>query len=116
MMQMRLYSLVVVAVLCACSKQGEGDTCMRSNDNEDCASGLVCIEAERLDEYDKLGDAYAADRCCPEGRSSNSHCKRADASVDEGADTGNSVGGSESGGSTGTSGTAGGQGGSTGGT
>jgi len=55
-------------VVAGCAKQGEGDRCLRSNGDNDCASGLVCVASDDLAEQ-------SADRCCPEdGHSSDSRC------------------------------------------
>jgi hypothetical protein len=49
-----------VAVLAACSGQGEGERCEWNNNNDDCSSGLICYKAEQL--------GASSDRCCPADR------------------------------------------------
>jgi hypothetical protein len=77
---MKLYrSILLVAVVAqfvACSSQGEGERCSYANKDADCESGLVCVEAQKLAEYDVTPD-YAADRCCPVDLNSSSdpRCK-----------------------------------------
>jgi len=75
----RLSTLLLLLAVGACARQGEGDTCLTSNGNGDCDSGLVCVAADKLAENNKMLSDYQANRCCPSDRtSSNSHCKLSD--------------------------------------
>ncbi len=80
--------LTFVTVLVACGKQGEGETCVRSNGDADCDSGLVCVAASKLEDSSTSRE-YAADRCCPkdESDSSDPRCERR--SEDETGEDGN---------------------------
>jgi hypothetical protein len=50
--------------LLACSRQGEGDRCSTENDDNDCESGLICVDYHDL----RGGQADQVSRCCnPEG-------------------------------------------------
>jgi hypothetical protein len=50
--------------LLACSRQGEGDRCSTENDDNDCESGLICIDADDL----RGGQSDGVPRCCrPDG-------------------------------------------------
>lgn len=49
----------VTAGVVACADQGEGDRCDPLNGNNDCASGLICVRAEKL----ALVETGAV--CCP---------------------------------------------------
>jgi hypothetical protein len=94
---MKLYrSILLVAVLApffACSSQGEGERCSYANKDADCESGLVCIEAQKLAEYDITPD-YAADRCCPVDLLSSSDPRCKPSSGASGQETVGSSGGS----------------------
>lgn len=62
LLRARHWASTLAAVSClvilACSKQGEGERCDRSvNEDEDCESGLVCKTKETLNQ--------PTDRCCP---------------------------------------------------
>lgn len=57
-------SLGVLAVLSACSNNGEGERCETLNGNEDCENGLTCTPARQLP-----AGFDSADRCCPFDRS-----------------------------------------------
>jgi len=95
-------------VIAGCAKQGEGDRCLRSNGNGDCASGLVCIASDDLAEQ-------TADRCCPEdGHSSDSRCTLRSSDTQEPQPSSNSTAGTGPGGAAGEAGQSGnaGQGGS----
>lgn len=51
-------------MLLACSRQGEGDRCSTENDDNDCESGLVCVDWRQL----RGGEADHVPRCCrPDG-------------------------------------------------
>lgn len=65
-------SLAALVLLVACSRQEEGDRCSFENDDNDCESGLVCINAKDL----RGGVADKVSRCCPpEGEPiSNERC------------------------------------------
>jgi hypothetical protein len=62
-----IYLVAAGILLIACSSQGEGERCVSANGNADCASGLVCISAVDLAEYERNKDypEFVADRCCP---------------------------------------------------
>lgn len=47
-------------VLVGCSRQDEGDRCATENANQDCESGLVCVDATNL-----RGGGDGVSRCCP---------------------------------------------------
>ena len=100
----RLSTLLLLLAVGACARQGEGDTCLTSNGNGDCESGLVCVAADKLAENNKMLSDYQANRCCPSDRTSgNSHCKLKDSAsvVTETGGTGGtstSAGGSSVGG------------------
>lgn len=53
--------LSCVALLAACSKQGEGERCDLNSGNLDCDVGLVCRSAEQLSITGGRGVAI----CCP---------------------------------------------------
>jgi hypothetical protein len=55
------FALVLGALLApmACADQGEGQRCDPLNGNNDCASGLVCVKA------DKLALVEVGAICCP---------------------------------------------------
>lgn len=65
-------SLVALVLLVACSRQEEGDRCSVENDDNDCESGLICIDYHDL----RGGEADEVSRCCPpEGEPiSNARC------------------------------------------
>lgn len=69
-----LYFVVVGSLFAACSQQGEGQRCIAANADSDCASGLICVVADELESESSA--VYKTDRCCPEGRSSDSRCAR----------------------------------------
>ncbi|HEU5076815.1 MAG TPA: hypothetical protein VFU02_21645 [Polyangiaceae bacterium] len=54
------FALAGFVLLLACSRQGEGDRCSTENDDNDCESGLICIEARDL-----RGGSDEVPRCCP---------------------------------------------------
>lgn len=60
-----------IAIVAACSNQGEGERCEFENGNDDCKTdeGLVCYQANQLN--------ADSDRCCPADRSRSTHpvCK-----------------------------------------
>jgi hypothetical protein len=58
--------VLVGAGLCACADQGEGQRCDPLNGNNDCASGLICVKAEKLASVD-----VGAVCCPPAGQNSN---------------------------------------------
>jgi hypothetical protein len=61
-MRLPRYSfLLCVALLAACSKQGEGERCDLNSGNLDCDTGLVCRSAEQLSVTGGRGVAL----CCP---------------------------------------------------
>lgn len=55
--------VAVVALFLGCSQQGEGERCVRANNDADCASGLVCWSASELES--EYASKFPADRCCP---------------------------------------------------
>lgn len=56
-------ALAAFVTLLACSRQGEGDRCSTENDDNDCESGLICIEPREL-----RGGTDEVPRCCrPDG-------------------------------------------------
>lgn len=57
----RLLSILCVALLAACAKQGEGERCDLNSGNFDCDTGLVCRSAEQLSISGSRGVAL----CCP---------------------------------------------------
>lgn len=61
-------------LLLACSRQEEGDRCDTKNDDNDCESGLVCVDYNDL----RGGKADQVSRCCnPEGNDVNdARCTR----------------------------------------
>jgi len=65
-------SLAALVLLVACSRQEEGDRCSTENDDNDCESGLRCLDWHDL----RGGDADHVSRCCPpEGEPiSNERC------------------------------------------
>src|SRR5512147_3067030 len=77
-----IFPLLTWGLLVACSQQGEGDRCLRSNLDADCETGYICVAADQLDQSYSSGDGkiseYAADRCCPsdELHYSDARCKR----------------------------------------
>jgi hypothetical protein len=76
MKTIRFEALLLLSLICACSKQGEGDTCLLSNGNGDCADDLICTAYTKLASSND-GD-YPADRCCPDPKdrlSKKSACK-----------------------------------------
>jgi len=67
----RLLALVLVAgiaIVVACSNQGEGEVCNIENDSDDCEQGLnlVCYPAGQLNNV-------TSDRCCPSDRARATH-------------------------------------------
>jgi hypothetical protein len=75
-------TILLFASLPSCSKQGEGDRCLRSNGNSDCDSGLVCVASDELADSAK-NPQFSTDRCCPEdGHSSDSRCARGTSETD----------------------------------
>ena len=58
----RLCSLLCLALLAACSKQGEGERCDLNSGNLDCDTGLICRSAEQLSITGGRGVAL----CCPQ--------------------------------------------------
>lgn len=54
-----LCSLLALALTVACAKQPEGGRCERTNDNNDCESGLECVSLQGLS-----GESEGA-VCCP---------------------------------------------------
>lgn len=57
-------ALAGFVMLLACSRQGEGDRCSTENDDNDCESGLICIDWRDL----RGGEADRVPRCCrPDG-------------------------------------------------
>ncbi len=93
----------VVALFVACSQQGEGERCVRTNGNADCGSGLVCWAAGDLVEYDTSKE-FAADRCCPADKSTFSDPRCAKSSKDTNATTKPGTGGAASSASVGSAG------------
>jgi len=59
---LRLFSLSCLALLAACSKQGEGERCDLNSGNLDCETGLVCRSADQLSITGTRGVAL----CCPQ--------------------------------------------------
>lgn len=56
--------LAGAGLLLACSRQGEGDRCSTDNDDNDCESGLICIEWREL----RDSQTNHVPRCCrPDG-------------------------------------------------
>lgn len=55
-----LVSALGLLFFASCGEQGEGERCERSNDNNDCAPGLVCKSLQNL-----TGVSEGA-VCCPE--------------------------------------------------
>lgn len=60
-----------VAIMTACSDQGEGERCEVSNHDDDCKAGLICYPAAQLN--------ASSDRCCPRDRTTSTDpiCKGA---------------------------------------
>ena len=58
----RLFILSCLALLAACSKQGEGERCDLNSGNLDCETGLVCRSADQLSISGTRGVAL----CCPQ--------------------------------------------------
>jgi hypothetical protein len=57
-----LVSVAALVLSVACSSQGEGEFCDTANGNDDCQSGLICVEqAPGLSAM----NGVAASRCCP---------------------------------------------------
>jgi hypothetical protein len=50
----------------SCAKQGEGERCAVENGNEDCDTGLVCVNGAEL--------GQSSDVCCPKGASNDKRC------------------------------------------
>lgn len=59
---LRLLTLSCLALLSACSKQGEGERCDLNSGNLDCDTGLVCRSADQLSISGTRGVAL----CCPQ--------------------------------------------------
>ena len=68
-----------IAIVAACSNQGEGERCEVFNGNDDCKTGedLVCTPFAQLRNTD-------SDRCCPVDRNKATHpiCKAAQEEID----------------------------------
>ncbi|HEY6726429.1 MAG TPA: hypothetical protein VI197_20475 [Polyangiaceae bacterium] len=75
--------------LLACSRQGEGDRCSTENDDNDCESGLICIDADDLRANDGVP------RCCrPDGEGvGDGRCTRLIGGGSGGTDGGGNAGG-----------------------
>jgi hypothetical protein len=73
-----------IAIVSACSNQGEGERCEVENGNDDCKTdeGLLCWPQEQL------GRGSNADRCCPAIREKSTHpyCKTTP-SIGDGGET-----------------------------
>ncbi len=97
-------AFVVFCLAPSCAEQGEGERCDKSaNGDDDCESGLECIEAN------DLANASFGDRCCPpEEVSDDERCIR------KTGGTGGSAGTAGSSGSAGADGSADAAGGSAG--
>lgn len=54
---------LLLALIGACSDNGEGERCESANGNADCQSGLVCTKASQL-----APEFATSDRCCPADR------------------------------------------------
>ena len=59
---LRLFTVSCLALLAACSKQGEGERCDLNSGNLDCDTGLVCRPADQLSISGTRGVAL----CCPQ--------------------------------------------------
>ena len=57
----RFLPLLCLALLAACSKQGQGERCDLNSGNNDCEADLICRSAEQLSITGGRGVAL----CCP---------------------------------------------------
>jgi len=83
-----LSASALLVAFAGCARQGEGDRCdSATNGNNDCASGLVCVPENQLQQT-------GVDRCCPpDGEQVNvSTCTRR-GSIGTGGTGGTSTGG-----------------------
>ncbi len=85
-----LMVLASAGFVVACSKQGEGERCSTSNNNDDCQSGLVCKEKLNVCCPDAIADATT--EVCKNGNTTVTDSGATETSSETGDDTGADTG------------------------